>query len=73
MADYREINSLAKDLQELYGRTMSISDLMVELGTNRSGAKQWADENVLGIKVKSRIRYEVKKVAEAIVNQRGFY
>lgn len=73
MADYREIKSVAKELREIYGGTMSISDLMVELGTNRSGAKQWADENVLGIKVKSRVRYEVRKVAEAIVNQRGFY
>lgn len=72
MADYREINSVSKELRELYGGSMSISDLMIELGTNRIGAKRWVADRVPGIKVGKRIRYEVRLVAKAIVDQRGF-
>ena len=72
MADYKEINKLYSELFEKYGGMMSVSDLMKELSSSRTTAKQWANEHVEGILIGVRIKYETRLVAKAIVNSRGF-
>ena len=72
MADYREINALKEDMFERYGGLMTVADLERELGVNRAIAKKWAQDNVPGVMIGKRVRYETRLVAKAIVNARGF-
>lgn len=71
MAYYRDVKVLADDFIERYGGMMTVTDLAKELGTCREYAKKWGMEKGLGIMINSRIKFESRLVAKAIVNGRG--
>ncbi len=71
MAYYKDIQVLADDFIERYGGMMTVTDLAKELGTCREYAKKWGVEKGLGIIINSRIKFESRLVAKAIVNARG--
>lgn len=72
MANYHEINALKEELSKKYGGLMTVADLERELGVTRSVAKKWAQDNVPGVMIGKRVKYEARLVAKAIVNARGF-
>lgn len=72
MADYRQINAVYNEMYERFGGMMTLSDVATELGTSRTVAKRWAEENVPGTMIGERVKYETRLVAKSIVNKRGF-
>lgn len=72
MADYRQINTVYDEMYDRFGGMMTLTDLAKELGTSRTLAKRWAEENVPGITIGERVKYETRLVAKSIVNKRGF-
>ena len=72
MADYRTVNTVKNEMYDRYGGMMTVADLMAELGVNRAVAKKWAEDNVPGVKIGKRVKYETRLVARAIVDARGF-
>lgn len=70
--DYREVRKLAEDFIERYGGMMTVTDLAKELGTCREYTKKWGVEKGLGIMINSRVKFESRQVAKAIVSARGF-
>ena len=71
MADYRQINAVYDEMYDRFGGMMTITDVARELGSSRTIAKRWAEENVPGTLIGDRVKYETRLVAKSIVNKRG--
>lgn len=71
MAYYKDVRALADDFIARYGGMMTVTDLAKELGTCREYAKKWGIEKGIGSIVNSRIKFESRLVAKAIVDGRG--
>lgn len=72
MTDYREMAAVKNEMYDRYGGLMTVADLEKELGVTRAVAKKWAEDNVPGVMIGKRVKYETRLVAKAIVNARGF-
>jgi hypothetical protein len=72
MANYHEIKVVKDEMFDRYGGLMSVADLEKELGVTRAVAQKWAQDNVPGVMIGKRVKYETRLVAKAIVSARGF-
>ena len=57
-------------LRDLYGGTMSLRDLMRELGASPAVARAFGRRYRLGFRIGARIRYDTDAFAELIVSLR---
>lgn len=67
MNRYEEIRQKRNILRELYGGTMTCSDIQRELGGTWESARRFGEENRLCIRIGKRTRYDTDGFARAFV------
>lgn len=71
-ANYRAISEKREMLRGLYHGMMTLADVSRELNVDKKVARVWLMENqVEGVMVGKRVKYETDQIAKVIVNLRG--
>ena len=70
--NYRAITEKQETLRGLYNGMMTLADVSRELNVDKKVAKVWLTENqVEGVMVGKRVKYETDEIAKVIVRLRG--